>query len=708
MKIYARALLPVMLACSFATSAANSATLQTANQTIAFMPDIHFHDVYGKFSDQAFKGLLNSKSQDYATIRTMYAQLTSTRLFNENYFALRAALDDAARRGIKLIALPGDFSDDGQPIHVRGLVEILAQYSQQHGMRFFATPGNHDPNRPFDHASGKEDFLGADGKTQRIFSRGAKECKDYKGITALIEGGHELPTVCSEELVEMGYSRIMEMMAPFGINPSPKDIYWETPYSPYSEADYNYEKAQNASSYQQRKYEICAQGTGGEFKQDGYGPCFEVADTSYLVEPVPGLWLLAIDANVYIPKADADSSKPELSSNFAGSGDAGYNKMLTHKQQTIAWISDVTARAKQQNKTLVAFSHFPMVEFDNGASEEIEKIFGKGKFQLVRAPREDVSRALAETGLQLHVGGHMHFNDTGIRRYDDGKFLFNIQAPSMAAYVPAYKILTFKDNQQVEVDTVVLKDVPRFDELFEHYQQEWDHLKATNSPTLWNKEILSAKDYYQFTNWHISELTRLRFIPSEWPCDIRQMLFGLNGKEMLILSQLDSKTRFADVLQMNSKQGANAICADDVKISALNIQQHYQVKNPAAWQQASIKANALAARDHISLDDLAKWNGFDLAVDFYRLRNADELALQDISKARLAQYNLLTGSLAHELTAQPEQINQDSSFEQVFRTRFGSIFNVLERFIQGNPSNKFLLDLNNGSISNLSPDVRHP
>ena len=151
---------------------------------VAFMPDIHFHDVYGEFQDGAFSGLKNRKSGQRAMIRTMYAQLTSTRLFNENYFALRAALDDAGKKGIKLIALPGDFSDDGQSMHIRGLVTLLKEYEQKYAMRFFATPGNHDPNRPFDLPDGEEDFLGQGGKTQRIFSFGAKECTGYQGKTA--------------------------------------------------------------------------------------------------------------------------------------------------------------------------------------------------------------------------------------------------------------------------------------------------------------------------------------------------------------------------------------------------------------------------------------------------------------------------------------------------------------------------------------------
>lgn len=681
--------------CSTVVEAAESEQYR-----VAFMPDIHFHDVYGQFQDGAFHGLKNSKSGQEAMIRTMYAQLTSTRLFNENYFALRAALDDAGKKGIKLIALPGDFSDDGQPVHIRGLVKLLNEYQQKYGMRFFATPGNHDPNRPFDLPGGEEDFLGAGGKTQRIFSAGANECKGYKGKTAVIPTGAELPTICSEEMVSSGYQYIMKMMAPFGINPQPNDIYWETPYSTYDEKSYTYAKAQQASDFQQRQYEICAQGTGGQYRQPGYGPCFTVADSSYLVEPVPGLWLMAVDANVYLPSEKADITKPNLATNFAGSGDAGYNKMLTHKQQTVAWMASVAQRAKANNKTLITFSHFPMVEFDNGAAADLEAIFGKGKFQLARAPKEDTSHALAKTGIGVHVGGHMHFNDTGVRKYPDGSLLFNIQAPSMAAYVPAYKILNFTSRTDIDVQTIILDSVPRFDELFEHYQQEWDHLNATHSAHLWNKAVLGAKNYYDFTNWHITELTRLRFIPEEWPCDIRQMLFSLNGAEMLTLSLVSSHTDFNEVLSVPASNDP-AICAKGVTPPTRDISSIYLKKHTVVWQKAQQDAQLLAQKAGMTLDDFAAWNGFDLAVDFYRLRNADELALRDISAARLRQYQLLTRTLAQSLPTSVPALTANSDFETIFRLRFGSIFTVIDKYLQGNPSRNFHLNTETGRISAL-------
>jgi len=676
----------VLLALSCGTSYAQQ------ELKVAFMPDIHFHDVYGDFKDGSFKGIKNSKSGENATIRSMQAQLTSTRLFNENYFALLAALDDAARRGVKYIALPGDFSDDGQPVHIRGLTRILDHYSKEYGIEFFAAPGNHDPVRPFDRPSGEGDFLGEDGKTQRIYSKGAKECVGYKGASAMIDAGYELPTVCTEEIRELGYQGLLKEMADFGFFPQPSYRYWESPYSSYRSSNYSYQQAQKESDYAQRQYEICHQGTGGEYKQKDYTSCFMVPDTSYLVEPVEGLWLLGIDANVYIPIANADTSKPELTSNFAGSGNAGYNKMLTHKQHVIEWMKSVVERADKQGKTLVAFSHFPMTEFYNGAAETIEDIFGPGNFQLARSPKEDVSRALAKTGIRLHVGGHMHFNDTGVKRYDDGSFLFNIQAPSMAAYVPAYKLLTFKPEQMVDVETVILSKVPRFNELFEHYEKEWHHLNKQGKQDIWNKEVLSAKDYYEFTNWHISELTRMRFLPEEWPCDLKQMVFALDGRQMLILSQLNSPLTIERVAQLTGGKQAFETCqAHSGRFEAA------QVKDPAfdaAWKAAQAQAEAIASEHGLTLADFAAWSGFDFAVDFYRLRNADELAFKDIDRGRMPQYELLAKVLG-------ETPQQGSQFGDVYKQRFSGLFAILSKFSNGQPSYHFSLNLADGTLTDL-------
>lgn len=574
------------------------------------MPDIHFHDIYADFSDESFKGIYSDTTKRYATIRSMQAQLNSTRLFNENYFALIAALDDAASRNIRIIAIPGDFSDDGQPIHLRGFKKIIDHYKETYGMQFFITPGNHDPVKPYDSPGGKRDYLSTQGENQAILSRGLAECENYTGEKALIKTNQSLPSICSEEVKHLGYQSIMSLLDDYGFAPKKEFIYWESPY--YLSKTYSYLDTLKNASFEQRQYEICHQGVGGKHKPRSYSDCKLVPDASYLVEPIEGLWLLAIDANVYIPQQGGGDDL----SKFEGSGNAGYNKMLTHKSHVIKWIEDVVKRAEAQQKTLVAFSHFPMGEFYDEQSDALGNLFGQTSFQLQRKPKEHTSQALANTGLKLHIGGHMHFNDTAIVKGNDGKSLLNIQAPSLAAYIPAYKIVEIDKNQTAKVTSVVLKDVPRFNELFEHYAVEHENLVKNNAVNIWSKSILNAKNYQEFTEGHLRELVKQRFFPQEWPSSLKDSLFHLTGEDLITMAFFSGT--------VNPEQ----------------------LPKTPEWLAAQKNASNYASSHHANLQEFQKWSGFDLAVDFYRIVNAGYLGLTDIDQSRREQYTLLANALS--------------------------------------------------------------
>ncbi|WP_331344827.1 metallophosphoesterase [Cellvibrio sp. UBA7661] len=671
------------------TNNQNTAALQ-----IAFMPDIHFHDIYADFSGDHFSGLPTTTpyGTQHASIRSMRAQLHSTRLFNENYFSLLAALDDIAQRNIKYVALPGDFSDDGQPAHLRGLKTILDQYHRQYGIEFFAAPGNHDPTRPFSHPAGKEDYLGTDGKEQPIFSRQHPLCTQQMSIQEM--SMQEIPmqkkhrheaqrhhVVCSDEVQELGYQSIMDLLGDHGFYPKASYRYFETPYST-KKNHYDLATATREATFENRHYEICHQGTGGVYKQAHYSDCYHLPDSSYLVEPVDGLWLLAIDANVYQPEMGGTGNAQDPD-NFMGSSDAGYNKVITHKTHLLEWITDVVARAQAQGKTLIAFSHFPMQEFYDGAGGDIAQLMGEQKFQLNRNPSTNTSKALADTGLKIHVAGHMHINDTGVYRGENGNVLFNIQAPSLAAYIPAYKILIIKQNQHVEVETVALKEVPRFDELFAHYRAEWNYLQSINAPDIWDNNILQATHYRQFTEWHLRELARLRFLPQEWPADIRALLMQLNGMQLLILSQLKTDISLAQLTAViNNQDSYEAVKRD--------------------WQQATKQAEIVAQKNGLMLASFADWTGSDLSVDFYRLWSADQLALQDISAQRFAHYQILAQQLLLSQNNQSTANNPVDNPLPFYQQRLGKLLTILVKFSGDAPSDHFLLKLDTGEITPLS------
>ncbi len=539
---------------------------------VAFMADVHLQDIYGTFSDNEYKGVLNSATGKYTLARTMQSQLQSTRLFNENYFAFLAALDDVASRNIKYVVLPGDFSDDGQMLNIKGLKQILKKYSEAHDIEFILTTGNHDPVRPFYQESGKYDFLGEGGKQQPIFS-------SEKAFKA--EENQELNPIFTKDIAKLGYKEILSELKDFGFFPKEKDVYWETPFSDYTYSNYQFNEAIQQADLLNRNYEIPPFGN-------------KIPDVSYLVEPTDGLWFLAIDANVYVPKN---------SKNY-GSASIGYNNVLTHKKHLLNWIKTVTQRAEKLNKKLIVFSHYPTVDFNDGASEHIQNLLGETKMQLHRVPKEVVAKAFVNAGVKVHFGGHMHINDTGVATFKNGS-LVNVQIPSLAAYIPAYKIATVS-AKEFKIETIVVDNVPRFRELFSLYKQEHQNLKKNNSKTVWDSAILEAKSYKDFTQFHLKELVRLRFLEEDWNISFTDFLVEATGEDLLKFASEDTKNN----------------------------------------------------------TEFKTWTGFDMLFDLYRLRSADALAFSDIGEKRLDNYKQIIELFQDKFQHLKTPSNRQKDFNQ--------------------------------------------
>lgn len=458
-------------ACLLPLANAQAKALEKKQQ-IAFIADIHLHAPVA-----AAKGIPSAllpkdpATQQPVLLRSMQAQLHSTRLFNENSVVLRTALEDIAEQGIQLVALPGDFSDDGQPANIEALNAILNEYTEKYGMRFFAINGNHDPVRPFTRPGGKADFLAAEGNDIRVVSPLHKDCISGKAVH------------CSDGVKEWGYKEIANALAAHGFQPHSSDILYETPFG--------------TADLAKRAWQWC----------DDNVNCIAMPDMSYLVEPTEGLWLLAIDANVYIPESDSGMGK------FKGSSNAGYNALREYKPQLIEWIANLVQRAKRENKLLVSFSHFPMADFYDDQASAMARVFGQNTMQLSRLPTAKTTAILANTGLKLHFGGHMHLFDIS-RIQPQG--LLNVQVPSLAAYQPGYTVLKLAPSGEALIETKVVKNVPQFTRWFPIYAKEWQFRRAHNL-NVWDKNILNAPDYLSFTDEHLKQIIHHRYLVKEWP-----------------------------------------------------------------------------------------------------------------------------------------------------------------------------------------------
>lgn len=584
-------------------------TLFSAQQKpvqIAFLSDVHFQDLYGRFSDNNFKGIINPKTGKRTILRTMDSQLHSTRIFNENYFAFLKALDDIATKGIKIVAMPGDFSDDGQAYNLRGLHTILDQYHKTYGIDFYLTTGNHDPVGPFRQDAGKDDFLGEDGNPLGIYSKENLWKTKNRIIT--------------KDIAESGYLEILNELKAFGFYPKKENLYWSTPFDQDSYKNYSFEKALQNADYSRRMYEV-AKG-------------FSVPDLSYIVEPVKGIWMMAIDGNTYIPKNLNEN--PNDPSNYNGAS-IGYNNVLTNKKHLIKWVKKIADEAKLNGKTLIAFTHYPMIDFNDGATNEIKNLLGEKKWQLERVPDEEVAKAFEEAGLQIHFAGHMHINDTGIRKIGE-KMLVNVQVPSLAAYLPSYKILTIHSSEKMEVQTEVLNDVPHFDDLFPLYEKEYEALSQNKNAALWNKDILETKSYHDFMLFHLKELVRLRMIPNDWPKEFMEKAKSLNGEDLLLLAQ---------------------------------------------------NSGSEAKQKGLDSKSFKKWSFEDLLFDLYKFQSADELAKKDIPKERLQQYQTL------------EKLFENNQSQDPFIIQLKSVFKILSLLSNGDPADHFEIDLKKQEIKRL-------
>jgi len=594
-------------------------------EKVAFLADIHLQDVYAELGSPHFKGVMNSKTGEYATIRTMEAQLNSTRLFNENYFALYAALDELVKKNIRLVVLPGDFTDDGQPMNVRKLRQILDEYVKRHQMRFFITTGNHDPVSPFQSPGGKSDFMNETGAAQAISSQ----------ISVLLNFEGEL--AISPQIAQWGYPEIINELQEFGFSPSEKDLFWTHPFIKLDYEGYSFAEASQLSQLEYRNFPI----------DEGK---LLIPDASYLVEPVEGLWLLAIDGNVYLP---------DLRSGNYTSSSIGFNLTKDQKNHQLDWIKNVVAEAKRLNKTLISFSHYPLVDFNNGASGELKALFGPSKFQLNRVPTLETSKSYLDAGISVHFAGHMHSNDTGVFEDSLGNRLVNIQVPSLAAFPPAYKLLSFPLEDLIQIETEILDSVSGMDEFFDLYQIEWNKNKAELAGR-WNQEILTSKSYLEYTEFHLDELIRLRFLEADWPEPIRSTVLNWNLQDLTYWAGLGSEEL--------SDQFLSKSVLDSMQI--LVTQERFEL-DQKTWEL------------------LSEEPGKTILGDFYRLKNGGDLAFNAENEFRYSLYSKIFEYVI------PFKQPGDSELEKQL-ILFSKIFQKIQN---GLPSDDFFIDLKKKELS---------
>lgn len=436
---------------------------------LAVIADPHFHDTEWQPQGAGLKRAYRSY-QDTAN---------STRVFNESASALRAALDKAVNEGAKLVIIPGDLTDDGQRHNIEAALVVLRDYASRFGLRYFATPGNHD-FYALNGRSQRKEFIGNDGARIILDSAPVAVADDALSIV---------------EMATLGTEEALRLMPDLGFMPDERDLYWETPFG--LNPDY-------ASRYK------------GVKSADGTREC-ALLDASYLVEPVEGLWLLSLDVNICVPKNDAtDFTDPSA---FIDPTNGGWQTLLQTRPYLLDWMQDVVRRARALGKKLIAFSHYPALDPLAGTAAKERALFGSVGLAR-RDPGLDVAQSFAATGVGIHLSGHLHVNDTA--HFHDGSHgFYNIAVPSTVGYAPAMKILEI-GGDKIHMRTLSLAKAKGFDVAFSAYQSE---AQKIGEPL---NQAAQALDFGTFMDHHLCDLVETRYIQREWPQDMRSFVKASN------------------------------------------------------------------------------------------------------------------------------------------------------------------------------------
>lgn len=135
---------------------------------------------------------------------------------------------------------------------------------------------------------------------------------------------------------------------------------------------------------------------------------------SYVAEPVPGLWLLAIDSCRYLE----NRSSPIASGRVAPS--------------TLAWIGGVLADARARGAMVLAFMHHGLLEHFRGQKRSVPSRLVDGA--------ERLAALLASGGVHVVFTGHGHAQDIAARRIGS-KVLFDVATGSLVTFPNPWRVV---------------------------------------------------------------------------------------------------------------------------------------------------------------------------------------------------------------------------------------------------------------------------
>lgn len=153
------------------------------------------------------------------------------------------------------------------------------------------------------------------------------------------------------------------------------------------------------------------------------------ASLSYLAEPAPGLWLLALDSTIH------RDNTPET-----GPITAGRLSPTTH-----AWALTKLKLAKKLGKRVIGMMHHGLLEHYEGQT----MLFP----DYVIEDHDTLAKELADAGLAIVFTGHFHANDVTVRTWNNGSQVTDVETGSLVTAPSPFRFVDYSAREHKMVVT---------------------------------------------------------------------------------------------------------------------------------------------------------------------------------------------------------------------------------------------------------------
>jgi len=164
---------------------------------------------------------------------------------------------------------------------------------------------------------------------------------------------------------------------------------------------------------------------------------------SYLVEPVPGLWLLALDSCKW------KNNQPGRHAAIGGA----YSDATWH------WMETLLAQARQQGKAVIAMQHHGVLEH----YPHNRKFYGRYLVDDDRA----AAAMLSAHGVRLVFTGHFHAQDITAGRFaDPPRVIYDIETGATVTAPCPYRLVTIGSDRKARISSRFIEAIPSHPENF--------------------------------------------------------------------------------------------------------------------------------------------------------------------------------------------------------------------------------------------------